>query len=261
MARARWAKPQVWNSGAAMWVRQPYFRGIEESSDTAASRPASLRGAPFGVPVVPEVRMMIRPCRSGGVRSRESWDSISDSSVATSPGAPAAPSSSVQPITRDGHVGVGDQSGELLVVDDHLGLVALEHLDELGAGEGRVEVDRVGAQLGHGDAGVDEPAVVAAHDGHAVSLAHAQLAQRAGQRVRPLVQLAEGQLAELVDQADLVGDAQCERGETPGRTGAPVLQGAAQPGQGERRVGTDDAGPTEHLDRGAGGDDSRGQLS
>ncbi|MGY2702946.1 hypothetical protein ACVW2K_002530 [Nocardioides sp. HB32] len=51
----------MWNSGAAMCVRQPYFSGIRDSSETAASIPASLRGAPLGVPVVPDVRITIRP--------------------------------------------------------------------------------------------------------------------------------------------------------------------------------------------------------
>ena len=55
MASAKCAKPHVWNSGAAMWVRQPWRSGIRESSEIAASMPASLRGAPLGVPVVPEV--------------------------------------------------------------------------------------------------------------------------------------------------------------------------------------------------------------
>ena len=36
--------------------------GSRDSSAVAASMPASLRGAPFGVPVVPEVRIMIRLC-------------------------------------------------------------------------------------------------------------------------------------------------------------------------------------------------------
>ncbi len=46
MASARWAKPQVWNSGAATWVRHPWRSGIRLSSDTAASRPAPVRAAP-----------------------------------------------------------------------------------------------------------------------------------------------------------------------------------------------------------------------
>ena len=65
MPSARWAKPHVWNSGAAMWVRQPYRSGSRDSIDTAASMPASLRGAPLGVPVVPEVRITIRVWWSG----------------------------------------------------------------------------------------------------------------------------------------------------------------------------------------------------
>ena len=81
MASARWAKPQVWNSGAAMWQRQPWRSGIRDSSETAASIPASLRGAPLGVPVVPEVRMTILECRSGGFRSPVGYVEISDSIV------------------------------------------------------------------------------------------------------------------------------------------------------------------------------------
>ena len=57
----------MWNSGAAMWVRQPWRSGSRDISETAASMPASLRGAPFGVPVVPEVRITIRAWRSGAV--------------------------------------------------------------------------------------------------------------------------------------------------------------------------------------------------
>ena len=70
IASAMWAKPQVWNSGAAMWQVQPRRSGIRESSETAASTPALLRGAPFGVPVVPEVRMISRLSFSGCGRSR-----------------------------------------------------------------------------------------------------------------------------------------------------------------------------------------------
>ena len=45
-----------------------------------------------------------------------------------------------------------------------------------------------------------KPAVVAAHQRDRVALADAELGQRAGQRVAAAVHLAEGQLAELVDQ-------------------------------------------------------------
>ena len=85
IASARWAKPQVWNSGAAMCVRQPWRRGILLSRETAASTPASLRGAPLGVPVVPDVRITIRPCRVGASRSLSSWAVSTDSRVCASP--------------------------------------------------------------------------------------------------------------------------------------------------------------------------------
>ena len=85
MPSARWAKPHVWNSGAAMWVRQPYRNGSRDRIDTAASMPASFRGAPLGVPVVPEVRITIRVWWSGGLRSSVGYDEISDSTVSSWP--------------------------------------------------------------------------------------------------------------------------------------------------------------------------------
>ena len=97
---------------------------------------------------------------------------------------------------------LGQQAGELLVVDHHLGTLALEHVDQLGARERRVEQQDVGAQLGRGDAGVDEAAVVAAHHRHAVALADAACGQSPSQGVGAPVQLAPGQRALLVDQPD-----------------------------------------------------------
>jgi hypothetical protein len=79
------AKPQVWNSGAAMCVVQPRFIGIRDISATASSMPALFRGAPFGVPVVPEVRMMIRLGFSGADSSASADpSSISCSTVGVS---------------------------------------------------------------------------------------------------------------------------------------------------------------------------------
>ena len=66
MLSARWANPHVWNSGAAMCIRWPARSGTRSRMATAASIPASLRGAPLGVPVVPEVRITTRLCRAGG---------------------------------------------------------------------------------------------------------------------------------------------------------------------------------------------------
>ena len=81
IASARCAKPHVWKRGAAMWVRHLARSGIRESNATAASMPASLRGAPLGEPVVPDVRITIRACRSGGCRSPSSYAVTSCSRV------------------------------------------------------------------------------------------------------------------------------------------------------------------------------------
>ncbi len=97
-----------------------------------------------------------------------------------------------------------------------------------GAGEGGVEVERVGAQLGGGDAGVDEATVVAAHDRDAVALAHPELAQRVGQGVGAGMHLAEGQRPELVDETEAVGRPHGQRGEPAGRSGTPGQQRLAR---------------------------------
>ena len=49
--------------------------------------------------------------------------------------------------TLDPGAGVGDQPGELLVVHDQRGLLALEHVGELGTGEPGVHVEHRGAEL------------------------------------------------------------------------------------------------------------------
>ena len=83
-----------------------------------------------------------------------------------------------------------------------VGLLALEHVDQLRAGEGGVEVEHVGAQLGGGDAGVDEAAVVAAHDRDAVALpdAHGPRATRAS-ALRRSCSSPKVSAPELVDRA------------------------------------------------------------
>ncbi len=148
--------------------------------------------------------------------------------------------------------GLPDEVGELLVVDEHGGLVASEHLDQLRAGEGGVEVERVGPQLGCGDARIDEAAVVAAHDRHPVALPDPELAQRMGQRVRTGVHLAEREAPELVDEPDPAGRSQCQGREPPGRSGPPLAQAVAQARERERRVRTDDPGAGEDLHGGPG---------
>ena len=91
------------------------------------------------------------------------------------------------------------QLGELLVVDDGLGLLALADVGDLRAREHRVEVQRVGAELRARHGRVDEAAMVAAEDRDAVALADAEVAPRVGQRVGAGVDLLEGQRPQLVD--------------------------------------------------------------
>ena len=76
------AKPQVWNSGAAIIVFSRERSGMRESSVAAGS---SERGwdrlAPLGVPVVPEVSRIALPLRAGGERSERSPSRMMSSSV------------------------------------------------------------------------------------------------------------------------------------------------------------------------------------
>ena len=83
------AKPQEWNSGAAIIVFSRAFSGIRESSAAAGSSDLGCeREAPFGVPVVPEVRMTALPGAAGGTTSARSpraiRSSIAGSLVSTS---------------------------------------------------------------------------------------------------------------------------------------------------------------------------------
>ncbi len=66
----KWAKPHEWNSGAPMIQFSRARSGMRLKSAAAGlSPPGCLRAAPFGVPVVPEVRMIVRPGSSGGETS------------------------------------------------------------------------------------------------------------------------------------------------------------------------------------------------
>jgi hypothetical protein len=57
--RMKWRKPHEWKSGAAIITVSRERRGIFESRVASALSPSGWpRWAPFGVPVVPEVRMM-----------------------------------------------------------------------------------------------------------------------------------------------------------------------------------------------------------
>ena len=63
----KWKKPQEWKSGAAIIIVWRLRKGILSISAAIASRPSGLeRWAPFGVPVVPEVRITKRGLSGGG---------------------------------------------------------------------------------------------------------------------------------------------------------------------------------------------------
>ena len=126
--------------------------GLAAGSARAARRPGPtlsgcLRVAPFGVPVVPEVRMTARPSCSGGIGDSASADSISSSSV-RSLRSPSCASGSCQATKRlRRSPGLREQLGELLVVDDRDRLLALDHLGELRPGELGVQVEAGDAEL------------------------------------------------------------------------------------------------------------------
>ena len=82
MPSVKCAKPQEWNSGAAIIVFSRAFSGIRDSSAAAGSSDLGwLREAPFGVPVVPEVRITALPGSDGGITPAGSPRSIRLSSV------------------------------------------------------------------------------------------------------------------------------------------------------------------------------------
>ena len=79
----KFEKPQAWNSGAPILITSPSCCGIRSSSEAGASSVSGVlvRDAPFGVPVVPEVRIVTRPVRLGGGSGESSPSSISSPRV------------------------------------------------------------------------------------------------------------------------------------------------------------------------------------
>src|SRR5699024_6026639 len=64
----------------------------------------------------------------------------------------------------------GDVLGELVVEDHRTRSVPLEDLDDLRTGERGVQIEDVGAEPVDRNAGLDEPAVIAAQQRHAVAV-------------------------------------------------------------------------------------------
>ena len=130
----------------------------------------------------------------------------------------------------DGRVDPLEQAGELLVVDEHLRFLAAGHLDQLRAGEHRVQVERAGADLGAGGGDLDEAAVVAAHHPDPVAVPEPHPLEGVGEGVAAAVELVEGERPALVDDRRLVrvvdrGDRDAGR-----RRGAPAQERGADLG-------------------------------
>ena len=197
MPRLQCAKPQEWNSGAAIIVvsralqRDPVQQRGDRVHRLGLRAAGALRraGRAGG-----EDRRLARLLRRAQVRRcrrprRGPRALVAGLLVGLVPG----------DVALELDVGLAQQVGELLVVDERGGVLALEHVGQLRLGERRVEEQGVGAELRARHDGLDEAAVVAAHDRDAVARPDPGLAPGVGERVRALVDLPEGERARLVD--------------------------------------------------------------
>ena len=67
----RCASPQAWNSGAAMTtVSRARIGTVDSNGVSPSAPPLPVRAAPLGRPVVPDVRITIRPARRVGTSGR-----------------------------------------------------------------------------------------------------------------------------------------------------------------------------------------------
>ena len=120
--------------------------------------------------------------------------------------------------------GLAEQLGELLVVDQRRRLLALDHADQLRARERGVHVEAVGAELRDREGGVDEAAVVAAHDRDPVARFDALVGQRTREGVGAPLHLGEGHAAVLVDDHRAIGIVDHRACDPGRRRGPPAMQ-------------------------------------
>ena len=143
------AKPQEWNSGAAIIVR---LAARAAGSSRTAPRAGS---SAVGLAALGALR------RAGRARGEDDEAARARRAARGRRRAAAAISSLERRRRRSPSVlaprrrsaaaappALGEQLGELLVVDQRRGLLALHHVGELRAGEGGVQVERDGAELG-----------------------------------------------------------------------------------------------------------------
>ncbi len=174
----------------------------------SASERGSPRGAPFGVPVVPLVRIVIRgdtPGLGGAVdsaRGDQGIERIPGALLVVGPGAPATAR----------RLDVPERFRVLVVVDEQVRALPARHLADLRSGERRVEQDDAGATFGGGKHGVHESPVVAHEDRNPFAGLEPVLAPRVGERVRALIELPVAELASFVDQGQTIAVPDRRRG-------------------------------------------------
>ena len=243
------ARPSEWNIGAVTTLPSLTLNGSRSKSAPAVISPrGGLRGAPLGVPVVPLVSSTTPPERRARPRAREASlvaDDVLQRRVVVGRSLWVL---DPRPVAQHATVGAFEQAGELLVVDQRLRTLALHDVDQLGPGERGVQVDGRAAELGVRRHGVEEAAVVAAHDGHAVTRPQAGRAPGVGDGVGAQVQLVEGQRAELVHQPGPLAEA--HGGDRRHRADRPTPPDLARDLQ--RRVGLDRRDQARAGDRAQG---------
>ena len=141
-----------------------------------------------------------------------------------------------------------EQILELFVVDERFGSLATRHLDQLGPGEHRVQVEGAGAELGGRERRLDEAAVVATHDPDPVAVADPHPRESPGEGVAASVQLVEGERAAFVDQRRLVRVVDRGSRDAEGRRGAPAQKGGDDLRGLVGAVQAEDAGLVQHPD-------------
>ena len=167
------------------------------------------RAAPFGRPVVPDVRMTVRPWWRVGAAARPL--------VAGRRPCSASP--------RSGDAGRGGRHiGQLGVVHQDAHALGPGHVGQLRPGEAGVHEHEVGLGLGHRDHGLHEASVVAAQHADRRAPPRAQLAQPAGDAVGAPPQLAVGEGALVVDDGVDLGVAGAGGGEGPRRAERPTAR-------------------------------------
>src|SRR4029079_14745189 len=93
--------------------------------------------------------------------------------------------------------GLLQQSAELLVVEERLRLLALDHVGQLRPGERGVHVEGTGAELGDRERRLDEATVVAAQDRDPAPPGDATGRKAGSDCVRARLHLGEGEGPEL----------------------------------------------------------------